>query len=311
MGGRIGVIGVGGIGGYYGALLQRSGQDVHFLLRSDYDHVRHHGLIIQSVHGDFALPQVQAYNRAEAMPPCDLVIVAIKATENHRLPSLLAPLLHPETIVVLLQNGLDAEPLLSQALGTVPLIGGLCFICTTRIAPGHIHHQDYGSVLLAQYQNGYQPCGITPALVRVAETFQAAGIPTETSEDLLRSRWQKLVWNIPFNALAVLLNAKTDALMADPQLVDLIRAIMQEVTATAAGYGRGIPDSFIEERLAHTQAMKPYTPSTKVDFDAGRELEVEAIWGNPYRAAQKIGIPTPHLAMLYRQMAFLNAHRPQ
>jgi len=309
MGFKIGVVGVGGIGGYYGALLQRSGQEVHFLLRSDYDHVRHHGLTIQSIHGDFTLPQVRAYCQTSAMPPCDVVIVAVKATHNHLLPSLLRPLLHSETILALLQNGLDAEPALSQALGGIPLIGGLCFVCTTRLAPGHIHHQDYGSVLLAQYQAGYQPCGTTPALQSVAELFQTAGIPTQIGEDLLLCRWQKLVWNIPFNALAVILNAQTDAMMGDPELVGLVREVMQEVTATAAGYGRGIPDNFIADRLHHTQHMKPYTPSTKVDFDAGRELEVEAIWGNPYRAALGKGIPTPHLKMLYRQMVFLNAHR--
>ncbi|MEN9219817.1 MAG: putative 2-dehydropantoate 2-reductase [Thermostichales cyanobacterium BF4_bins_65] len=306
---RLAVVGVGGIGGYYGGMLQRAGCEVHFLLRSDYDHVRRHGLKIQSVHGDFTLPQVLAYDRPQAMPTCDVVIVALKATQNHLLPRLLPPLLTPESVVVLLQNGLDAEPWLSQALGGIPVIGGLCFICTTRVAPGHIHHQDYGSVLLAQYRQDYQPAGITPQLSTVASLFSHAGIPTQVGEDLLLCRWQKLVWNIPFNALAVLLNARTDQLMGDPELVGLVAEIMGEVTATAAGYGRLIPDQFIAERLEHTRTMKPYIPSTKVDFDAGRELEVEAIWGNPYRAAQKIGIPTPYMGMLYRQMRFLNRAR--
>ncbi|GAB4215543.1 MAG: putative 2-dehydropantoate 2-reductase [Synechococcales cyanobacterium] len=303
-----GVIGVGGIGGYYGAKLQHAGEEVHFLLRNDFRHVCRYGLRVQSVTGDFVLPQVNAYQQSQHMPPCDVVLVALKATHNDLIPDLVAPLLKPDTTVVLLQNGLGAEPQLSQALPGITVVGGLCFICTTRIAPGHIHHLDYGSIVLAEYLPGYQPCAVSPRVAAIAEIFQAAGIPTQVMTDLLLCRWQKLVWNIPFNALAVLLSAQTDAMMRDPELVALIQEVMQEVQQTAAAYGREIPNTFVEGRLEHTRRMQPYTPSTQVDFAAGRELEVEAIWGNPWRAAQQKGIPTPHMAMLYRQLRFLNAH---
>ena len=72
------IIGTGAIGGYYGACLQRAGNQVHFLLHSDYQHVKENGLIIESPKGNFTLPRVQAYQDARRMPASDVVIVTLK-----------------------------------------------------------------------------------------------------------------------------------------------------------------------------------------------------------------------------------------
>ncbi|MGB0560331.1 MAG: 2-dehydropantoate 2-reductase N-terminal domain-containing protein, partial [Spirulinaceae cyanobacterium] len=105
------VIGTGAIGGYYGACLQRAGFGVHFLLRSDYAWVRQRGLQIESVYGDFQLPEVKAYADPAAIPPCDGVIIALKSTQNAQLAKILAAVVKaPETTLILLQNGLGAEP---------------------------------------------------------------------------------------------------------------------------------------------------------------------------------------------------------
>ena len=82
------ILGTGALGGYYGACLQRAGLDVHFLLRSDYEHVKEHGLIVESPDGDFTLPHVNAYQDVAKMPACDVVVVALKTTQNHLLPEI-------------------------------------------------------------------------------------------------------------------------------------------------------------------------------------------------------------------------------
>ena len=87
------IIGTGAIGGYYGARLQESGHKVHFLLRSDYEHVRQHGLVVESIKGDWALPKINAYNDPSQMPPADVVIIALKTTQNHLLSKLLLTLI--------------------------------------------------------------------------------------------------------------------------------------------------------------------------------------------------------------------------
>ena len=83
------IIGTGALGGFYGARLQRAGCELHFLLHSDYEHVRQHGLVCESKDGDFTLPKVNAYSDVRDMPKCDVVCVCLKTTQNHLLPQLL------------------------------------------------------------------------------------------------------------------------------------------------------------------------------------------------------------------------------
>ena len=87
------IVGTGALGGFYGGRLQQAGLEVNFLLRSDYDQVKKHGLIVESPEGDFTLPHVRAYYDAHKMPQCDVIILALKTTQNHFLPQILPPLL--------------------------------------------------------------------------------------------------------------------------------------------------------------------------------------------------------------------------
>jgi 2-dehydropantoate 2-reductase len=308
MGRSYAVVGTGAIGGFYGSLLQKIGLEVHFLLRRDYEYVQQHGLAISSINGDFTLPQVNAYNDVKDMPRCDVVLIALKTTQNHLLPQLLPPLIKQGGVVLTLQNGLGIEPEIASVVGDgVEILGGLCFICSNKISPGKIHHIDYGQIQLAAYGTDGKPQGITNAMRQIAADFEQAGIPIQMEENLALTRWKKLVWNIPFNGLSVVLNAKTDAIMADLHGRKMAEQLMREVVAAAFGCGLQIEESFIQQRLEYTVKMKPYLTSMKLDYDFHLPLEIEAIFGNPMRAAQQVGVPVPQIAMLYQQLKFLEA----
>jgi 2-dehydropantoate 2-reductase len=305
---RYAILGTGAIGGYYGACLQRAGFDVHFLLHRDYDHVRHHGLVVDSIHGDFVLTQVNAYTDVRAMPPVDCVVIALKTTQNALLEALLPPLLGAETVVLTLQNGLDIEAAIAPLTQDHEILGGLCFICSNKVSPGHIHHLDYGAIMLGVYEAQRQPGGKTPALAAIAADLTTAGIEVRLTEDLYLARWHKLVWNVPFNGLSVVLDATTEAMMANPDTRQLVTALMHEVVTAAAacsaqatpGTPRSLPVDIVETMLAQTATMKPYRTSMKIDYDEGRPLEIEAILGNPLRAAQGAGVSVPRMEMLYQ-----------
>src|ERR1035437_880078 len=126
------IIGTGAVGGYYGSLLQRSGKEVHFLLHSDYDHVKRHGLTIASKNGDFSLPHINAYDNAQGLPRCDVAIVALKATANSILPAVLPEILNDNGIVLLLQNGYAQEEFIAAIDGVKTIVAGLCFICVSK-----------------------------------------------------------------------------------------------------------------------------------------------------------------------------------
>lgn len=301
------ILGTGALGGYYGACLQRAGLDVHFLLRSDYEYVNKRGLVIESPDDDFILPQVRAYSDVSQMPSCDVVVVALKTTQNHLLPQLLPPVVKDDGVVLLLQNGLGVEAEVAQIVGPERVMGGLCFLCSNKVGPGHIRHLDYKEIKLGEYAHKYQACGITERMRYIADDFERAGIPIRLAEDLLLARWQKLVWNIPYNGLSVVLDATTDELTASKYTRFLAEQLMREVVAGAAAYGCNIPDSFINQMLDHTVKMKPYRTSMKIDYDERRPLEVEAIFGNPLRAAQAAGVYLPQIATVYQQLKFLDA----
>lgn len=295
---RIAIIGSGAIGCYYGGRLAQHGNDVHFLMRSDYEHVKQHGLRIQSHLGDFALPQVNCHRSTAEIGPCDLVIIAMKATANEALLDLLPPLLKDETMILTLQNGLGSDDLLAQHFGSERVLGGLCFVCINRIAPGVIHHIAQGQIALGEHSG--VPQARTEAL---ADEFKRCGVDCVVESSLTKARWKKLVWNIPFNGLSIAAGGKdTAAILADPVLEQRVRDLMREIIVTADKLGYEIPLSLIDTMIERTRTMSAYKPSSLIDFLAGSEVELEAILGEPVRRAKAAGIEMPGVEELYQQL---------
>ncbi len=299
----IAIIGTGAVGGYYGGLLQQAGADVHFLLNSDYEHVRQHGLRIESPNGNFKLMNVHSYNLPETMPRCDVAIVALKTTANPILKNILPHVLKDDGFVLTLQNGLGSEEEMAQIVGAGRVLGGLCFLCANKVSPGHIRHVDYGLITLGEYRADGHPGGTTPCLEQLGDMMQSAGIAIQLIEDLPLARWKKLVWNIPFNGLSVVRNSRTDVLVREPETRALCETLMNEVVAASV---RPIDPAFIEKMMLHTENMESYTPSMKLDFDHGRPMEIESIYGNPLRSAKSRGIAMPETEKLYRQLREIN-----
>ena len=300
---RYGVIGTGALGGFYGGMLAKAGQEVHFLFRSDFEHVQKHGLRVDSVSGDFYLSKVNAYKNADDMPECDVILVCLKTTGNHQLPEMIKPMLHGKSVVVLLQNGLELEDDLSARLPGVNIAGGLAFICSNKIGPGHIHHLDYGKLIVGSYNVPDQEI-----LKQIVADIHLAGIHAELSPDLKFARWQKLVWNIPFNGMTVVLNTTTDRLMANEQTRDLSKEMMLEVIHGANACGVPLKESIAQQMIEMTIKMKPYAPSMKLDYDHRRAMEIEYIYSKPLEAAMRAGYNMSKVAMLEKQLRFIQSH---
>ena len=302
------IIGTGALGGYYGGLLAKSGCDVHFLMRSDASHVRQHGLRVDSVNGNFQLPHVQAYSSTAEMPPCDCVIIALKSTQNASLAEILPPLLHSNSYAIVLQNGLHVEAEAENILGKGRILGGCCFLCSNKVGPGHIRHLDYGTILLGSYL-GLDGCSRSvpnEVIQEIVHDFSLATIPIEVTDNLQNARWKKLMWNIPFNGLSVILNASTDAIMNHPDSRALVDGIMRDVRQAAMACGETIPEEHIARMIDHTEQMVPYDSSMRLDFLAGRPMEIDSIFSNPIRAAHAAGYAATFIEVLQKQLQFLN-----
>ncbi len=300
--GKIGIIGSGALGALYGARMARAGYDVRFLMRRDYQAVRQNGLKVKSFQGDFKIhPPV--YPSAEELGPCDLLVIGLKTIDNAVLPEIFRHTTHENTLVLTLQNGLGNEQHIEAALeqiypGSRPaerILGGVAFLCSNRIAPGVIHHMEYGRVRLAEFSGPVQD-----RTHAIAKLFEDAEFPIEVSDSLMTIRWEKLVWNVPFNGLGVAAgHADSQAVLQDDVLSNLAWELMGEVLSGARSCGVEIPGEFPRKLMDLTKSMGAYKSSMQIDYENGRPLEVEAILGEPYRFARRAGIDTPRMKFLY------------
>lgn len=296
------VIGSGAIGGYFGAKLARSGKQVDFLFHSDYEYVKKNGLQINSTRGSFHLADVSAYKSAADMPVADVVLVGLKTTNNHLLKEMLPPLLHPDTLVILIQNGLGVEEDLAQDLPGVHIAGGLAFIASSKESPGTVLHQDLGRITIASYGQGDE--GL---LQQVCDDLNNADVRAKVAPDLASARWRKLQWNIPFNGLSVVLNTTTDKILTVSETYTLAEDLMREVAlaSQACGVPNPVCESDIEKMMEMTRRMPPYAPSMKLDYDYHRPMEVKYIYHRPVEVARVHGFEMKKTEMLGQLLEFL------
>jgi 2-dehydropantoate 2-reductase len=322
---KIAVVGCGAVGSYYGARLCRAGQEVHFLLRSDFEVVRQNGVTVRSVAGDFHA-EPKCARTPEQIGVCDLVLIGLKTTANDQLPKLLPPLVGPHTAIVTLQNGLGNTEQLARLFPPEQILSGLCFVCLNRLEPGVIHHLEYGMIVLGEFQRR-----AGPRTQKLAAMFRDAGVPCKVTDNLAQAQWEKLVWNIPFNGLGVAGAAgndafsqlpsanfhlpsvgpclPTDKLLADPRWEKLLRELMLEVIAAAGALGFEIPVAYAEKQIERTRTMGAYKASTLLDFELGRPLELESMFLEPLRRAQTAGVPVPRMARLCEVLQRLDQTR--
>ena len=320
---KIAIVGCGALGSYYGAKLCRDGKEVHFLLRSDYDIVRRRGVSIRSPEGDFHVNPKCARN-PEQIGLCDVVLIGLKATANHRFPELLPPLVGPQTAVVTLQNGLGNEEDLAALFPPTQILGGLCFVCLNRIEPGVIQHLAHGGIVLGEFSGWPEP-----RTHDIASAIRHSGVPCEVTDNLRRAHWEKLVWNIPFNGLGVasaagyaaviagevIPNAPLVPCLATEKLLNqgnwetLVRELMNEVIAAAHAQNLKVDPGLADFQIERTRAMGAYRASTLIDFERGQPLELEAVFLRPLRQAQSAGVSTPRLAALCSVLSQLDVRR--
>jgi 2-dehydropantoate 2-reductase len=301
---RIAVVGSGAIGSYYGGKLAAAGSGVHFLVRGDLSEARRDGLRIRGPAEDIHISKINCHNSTREIGPCDLVLIAVKATSNMLIVDLIPPLLDEQTMLLTLQNGLGNEEFLAKHSGVQRV---LCFICLTRPSRTEVQRHDYGHIVIGEYGGAPQP-----RTHAVAAEFNRARVICSVTNNLALEHWRKLVWNIPFNGLSILAGgADTAAIRADKNLRRATIPLMEETITAANQCGYALTPDVLEEQIKRTETMGEYRPSTLLDWETGRPLEIEGIWGEPLRRASAAGAQTPRLEIVYALLKALDgARRP-
>lgn len=303
----VSVVGAGAIGTFYGALIKKN-TNARVSFQSTYaakyfadKNTLAQKVEISSIWGDFTSP-AQYVSTIEELPPASLIIISAKQLPHFPWEKI-KPLVMEQTVLLVLQNGINTEERLARMFPNVPIIGGLAFTCINRISAQKIEHRDYGLIKLAPLKDQYMPQAKS-----THSFFREAKIEVQLETNLRKNRWEKLLWNIPFNTLSVLLGGvSTDKIMASAHATNLALGLMNETIKIANSEGVGFDESLTKGMLERTRSMRPYKTSMLLDFENQRPMEIESILGEPMRLARKNNIKTPLLDCVYSMASFINS----
>ncbi len=305
---RVLILGAGSVGVYFGGRLAQGGAEVAVVARSDYEAVsRQGGYSISSIAGDFFFAPAQLLrSAAEYQGAPDYVILTSKVLPGiDRAAWLKEAVRSPKTAIVLIQNGIDIEAEIAAAFPENPLLSTIAYIGVSRPEPGKILHQGSGMLKMGLY-----PAGTGAEAERLAQGFASGGVTCELFDNIVRVRWQKLLWNLPFNPVSVLAGgADTRQMTQCDELEALCRALMEETAELAAACGECFTPEELEATMEYTRNFPPYKTSMLQDYEAGRPLEVEAILGNALRLAEKQRLSLPRIGCCYALLKSVDQNR--
>ena len=285
---QIMIVGAGSVGGFFGAHLAKGNPNVSFLLRPrTLQAVRERGLILRSASGTLTVRPPAASDPRELVRP-DLVILAVKAYDLDEAMDQLEPVLTEKTIILTLQNGVDTEDRILARLHRDCVVGGVAFIYSRIVEPGVIEHYKHGSVAIGEMM-GHK----SERLGMIADLFKRAGVQCKISDDIRRSKWEKMCWNCVFNPITVLINDRVAKALDYPEMMGVIRQIVGEVAAVAASLKVPLAPDMAEKTVQVTQAIRDIHTSMYDDWKAGRPTEIDSLNGYIVRKGWELGIPTP------------------
>lgn len=287
------MVGAGSVGGFFGAHLAKINPHVSFLLRpKTLAAVKQNGLTIRSAKGSFTV-HPQAASDPRDLPKPDLIILSVKAYDLDEVLTQIEPVLTDQTVILTLQNGVDTEDRIVTRLQRDCVVGGVAFIYSKIAAPGVIDHYKKGTVAIGEMM-GHQ----SPRLLAIADLFKQAGIPCQLTEDVRRSKWEKMCWNCVFNPLTVMIDDKVAKALDHPEMLRVIQQIVGEVMAVAAAVKVPLASDMAEKVVRWTSEIRDIHTSMYDDWKAGRPTEIDFLNGYVAKVGREFGIPTPLNDML-------------
>jgi 2-dehydropantoate 2-reductase len=297
---RIAVFGSGSVGGYFGGRLAQAGEDVVFIARGEHlNAMREHGLRVDSINGNFVVQPVQATDDPATVGKVDLVLVGVKAWQVSEAAKAIRPLLGPETVVLPLQNGLEAPVQLSEILGAQHVLGGLCGLFCYVAGPGHIVHAGTDPFL----KFGEVDNRRSQRVERLLDTFIRAGVNAQIPPDIQAAMWMKFLLIDVWSGVGAVTRAPVGVWRSQPETRRMAEQCLEEIIAVAAARGISLPQNALEMTMALYDGLVPQsTASLQRDVMQGRPSELETQIGAVVRFGRQAGVPTPWHTFIYSSL---------
>jgi 2-dehydropantoate 2-reductase len=287
---KIAIFGSGGVGGYFGGKLAAAGENVTFLARGAHlNALQHDGLRIDSPLGAVHLPKVQATDRPQAIGPVDVVLFTVKLYDVDASAATLAPLIGPNTVVITLQNGVDAMDMVAKHVGDAHVAGGAAYIVAVIDKPGHIRHTTAQQLVFGE-RDGRR----SDRLVAFEEAGLRAGFQAKASEDVEADLWTKFVRLATWSGMTTVTRSPMGVVRDTPATFELMVAAIQEVIAVGRARGVKLPDDLMDTTLTMIKTFPASSKSSMLeDIERGRRLELPWLSGAVVRIGKEVGVPTP------------------
>jgi 2-dehydropantoate 2-reductase len=294
------IFGAGAIGGYFGGRLLQAGNQVSFIARGPHlDSMRRDGLRVDSIDGDFTIPEVMATDATVDIGPVDVVLVTVKTWQLANAINTMKPLIGPETILVPLLNGVEAHKELSQTFGDNCVIIGLAKIIARLTGPGHIHHLGASPYIAVGEQNNQR----TSRVEKLREALSASGVTTEIPEDIHAALWSKFLFVASWGGVGAVTRAPLGILRSLPQTRKMMSDAMEEIYGIALSLGIGLPENIVASTMTFVDSLPAEgTTSLQRDIITGRPSEIEAWNGAVERLGRQVGIATPVNSFISRSL---------
>jgi 2-dehydropantoate 2-reductase len=297
---KILIMGTGGVGGYYGGLLAQAGNDVTFVARGAHLYaVRHEGLIVHSVHGDFVISPANATDDPLNVGPVDLVLFCVKAYSTEEAAQAIRPAVGPQTAVLSLQNGVDAAERIGKVVGAEHVIGGATWLSSAVEAPGIIRQvSQFRRVVLGELDGSR-----SERIQSVAEVLKNTGITVEISEDILKILWTKFVFISSASSFGSLTRLPMAEYRSIPETRAMITRLMQEVELLARAQRIALDEDVVQKCLDFMDSAAAHIKaSMQLDVESGHRTELESMVGVIGRKGRELGVPTPVADFIYASL---------
>jgi 2-dehydropantoate 2-reductase len=297
---KVAVIGAGAVGGYFGGRLVRAGNDVVFLVRGEtFQVLKSAPLRVKSVIGNFEVA-VRATDSPKEVGDVDVVLVAVKAWQVSEAAQAIHKMPGRHSVVVPLQNGMEAPAQLASILGHGRVAGGLCRIVAEAIEPGAIDH--YWAEPSVAF-GALEPLANRERLEELRDAFRAAEVRCDIPNDIAAAMWEKFLFITPWGSLGAVTRLPVGPLRATPQSRERLVKALEEVAAIARAEGSSLGIESVNKTLAVLDGLPPETTSSmQRDLMDGRPSELEAQTGAVVRFGRKNGVPTPMHDQFYAEL---------
>ncbi len=292
---KIVMFGAGGVGGYFGGRLAQAGCDVSFVARGAHlEAIRRDGLRLVSPKGDAHVTSVRASADPADLGVADVVFLTVKMYDVDTAASLLRPLLGPSTMVVTLQNGVEATDMVARRVGREHTAGGVAYVAAVIDQPGVIRHTALDSLIVGELDGT-----VSPRLMALRDAASSAGFAFTASQNIQVDQWSKFARLSVFSGMTGVMRSPLGVLRGNPGVMQMLERAVDETLAVGRAKGVPLGDDVRQEVFAMYRNMPPQAKSSLLeDLERGKPLELPWLSGAVVRLGAEVGVPTPTHAMI-------------